>query len=73
MIEKITFNNKVENNGVNQNGRLTAAEFNAVINTVNALIESLGGVSICIVESEEAYNAISDKDESTLYFILAEE
>lgn len=74
MAEQLTFNDKQENNGVNQRGRLTAAEFNQVVNAVNDHTQQLNGVSIKPVEGgADAFNDISIKDSMTLYIILEDQ
>ena len=61
----LDFNNKQENNGTNNRGRLTAHEFNQLINAV-------GNLSFDVIENEEAFEQIESKDENTVYFILEE-
>ncbi len=75
----LDFNNKQENNGVNNRGRLTAHEFNQVVDAVNNnsndvfnLQNQLNGLSLQVLPNEEAYEAIAVKDAKTLYIILDE-
>ena len=67
----LDFNNKQENNGTNNRGRLTAHEFNQLINAVNnnsndtfSFKKQVGNLSF----DEQ----IESKDENTVYFILEE-
>lgn len=75
----LSFNNKQENNGVNNRGRLTAHEFNQVIDAVNNnstdvfnLKKQVGGLSFELKENEDAYEKLPSKDENTMYIILEE-
>lgn len=75
----LDFNNKQENNGVNNRGRLTAHEFNQVVDAVNNnsndvfnLQNQLNGLSLQVLPNEKAYEAIAVKDAKTLYIILDE-
>ncbi len=75
----LDFNNKQENNGANNRGRLTAHEFNQVVDAVNNnsndvfnLQNQLNGLSLQVLPNEEAYEAIAVKDAKTLYIILDE-
>lgn len=77
--ELLNFNNKQENNGANSRGRLTAHEFNQVVDAINANTEGVfafnkqvGGLALNVQESEEAYEALETKDENTVYFVLEE-
>jgi hypothetical protein len=79
-VELLNFNNKQENNGVNNRGRLTANEFNQVVDAINAntsgvsaLTEQLANKNIRVLESEDAYEQLAEKDNDTIYFILEEE
>lgn len=75
----LNFGNKQENNGVDNRGRLTAHEFNQVVNAVNNnsndifdLQNQFNGLSLNVQPSEEAYEALVTKDANTVYFILDE-
>ena len=71
----LDFNNKQENNGTNNRGRLTAHEFNQLINAVNNNSNdtfSFKNLSFDVIENEEAFEQIESKDENTVYFILEE-
>ena len=72
----LDFNNKQENNGTNNRGRLTAHEFNQLINAVNnnsfSFKKQVGNLSFDVIENEEAFEQIESKDENTVYFILEE-
>ena len=75
----LNFGNKQENNGVDNRGRLTAHEFNQVVDAVNnnsndvfILQKQLIGLALSVVPSEEAYEALATKDANTVYFILDE-
>lgn len=73
MAQHLNFNNKQENNGTNDRGRLTAAEFNQVVNAVNDHTEQLGDLSLVTVESEQAFEQLPDKSPNTVYLIFEEE
>lgn len=75
----LNFGNKQENNGKDNRGRLTAHEFNQVVNAINNnsndvfnLQKQLDGLSLNIQPSEEAYENLEVKDAKTIYFILDE-
>lgn len=75
----LSFNNKQENNGVNNRGRLTAHEFNQVVDAVNnnsndvfTLQKQVGNLSLSLQENEDAYENLTSKDENTIYLILEE-
>ncbi|WP_347223191.1 hypothetical protein [Bacteroides congonensis] len=75
----LNFNNKQENNGTDNRGRLTAHEFNQLINAVNnnsndtfTMKKQVGNLSFDVVENEEAFEQIESKEENTVYFILEE-
>ena len=75
----LDFNNKQENNGTNNRGRLTAHEFNQLINAVNnkknetlSFKKKVRNLSIDVIENEEAFEQIESKEENTVYFILEE-
>ena len=60
-------------------GRLTAHEFNQLINAVNnnsndtfSFKKQVGNLSFDVIENEEAFEQIESKDENTVYFILEE-
>lgn len=72
MAEKLNFNNKTENNGVNERGRLTAAEFNRTVSAVNDHTSQLAGLTLCPVASAEDFDNLATKDGNTLYLILEE-
>lgn len=69
MAEKLNFNDKTENNGTNDRGRLTAAEFNQVVNAVNDHTEALGGLKLKPVEGADAFAQL-DKSSDTVYLIF---
>lgn len=78
-LELLSFNNKQENNGENSRGRLTANEFNQVVNAINSnatdaynLKKQIGSLTLDVQESEDAYEALEAKDENTIYFVLEE-
>ena len=75
----LNFNNKQENNGTDNRGRLTAHEFNQLINAVNnnsndtfTMKKQIGNLSFDVIENEEAFEQIESKEENTVYFILEE-
>ena len=60
-------------------GRLTAHEFNQLINAVNnnsndtfSFKKQVGNLSFDVIENEEAFEQIESKEENTVYFILEE-
>lgn len=78
-LELLDFNNKQENNGADNRGRLTAHEFNQVVDAVNSnstdaynLKKQIGALTLNVQESEAAYEALETKDENTVYFVLEE-
>jgi len=75
----LDFNNKQENNGTNNRGRLTAHEFNQVVNAVNNnsndvfnLQMQMNGLTLNVQTSEGAYDALPVKDAKTIYLVLDE-
>ena len=70
MSEKLNFNDKTENNGTNDRGRLTAAEFNQVVNAVNDHSEALGGLKLKTIEGEAAFEQLDIKESDTVYLIF---
>ena len=75
----LNFNNTQENNGTDNRGRLTAHEFNQLINAVNnnsndtfTMKKQVGNLSFDVIENEEAFEQIESKEENTVYFILEE-
>lgn len=46
MAKKLNFNNKVENNGSSERGKLTADEFNQVVNTINEINDEVSDIEI---------------------------
>lgn len=75
----LNFNNKQENNGTDNRGRLTAHEFNQLINAVNnnsndtfTMKKQVGNLSFDVIENEEVFEQIESKEENTVYFILEE-
>ena len=75
----LNFNNKQENNGTDNRGRLTAHEFNQLINAVNnnsnetfTIKKQVCNLSFDVIENEEAFEQIESKEENTVYFILEE-
>lgn len=78
-VELLGFNNKQENQSKNNQGRLTAAEFNQLVDAVNAnttgvhnVIQQIGGLSLSLQDSESAYDSLEVKDDKTIYLILEE-
>lgn len=79
-LELLDFNDKQENQSKNNRGRLTATEFNQLVDAVNANIRSaynltkqMAGLTLSVQESESAFDALESKDSNTVYFILEEE
>lgn len=77
--ELLNFNNKQENNGTDSKGKLTAHEFNQVVNAVNAntqktfaFDQQVGDLSFSVQASEADYDALEDKAANTVYFVLEE-
>ena len=70
MAEKLNFNDKTENNGTNDRGRLTAVEFNQVVNAVNDHSEALGGLKLKTIEGETAFEQLDTKESDTVYLIF---
>lgn len=77
--ELLNFNNKQENNGTDSKGKLTAHEFNQVVNAVNtntqktfSLGNQVGDLSFSVQASEADYDALEDKKANTVYFVLEE-
>lgn len=75
----LNFNNKQENNGKDSKGKLTAHEFNQVVNAVNAntektfsLDKQVGNLSFSVQASEADYEALENKEANTVYFVLEE-
>lgn len=73
MAEKLNFNDKTENNGASDRGRLTAAEFNSVVNAVNDHTEQLDGLSFSVQQNADAFENLATKNSSTLYIVLEDE
>lgn len=73
MAEKLNFNDKTENNGASDRGRLTAAEFNQVVTAVNDHTLQLGGLTLSVQENADAYDALPTKGQTTLYIVLEDE
>ena len=73
MSTQLNFNNKVENNGKSEQGRLSAAEFNQLVDSVNKANEALGDFKLQVIEGEEAFEALPQKAENTIYFILEDD
>lgn len=78
-VELLGFNNKQENQSKNNQGRLTAAEFNQLVDAVNAnttgvhkMTQQIGGLSLSLQDSESAYDSLEVKDDKTIYLILEE-
>jgi len=78
-LELLDFNNKQENNGTDNRGRLTANEFNQLVTAVNGnstdaynLKKQVGSLTFDVQASEAAYEALESKDENTVYFVLEE-
>ena len=79
-VELLGFNNKQENQSKNNQGRLTAAEFNQLVDAVNAntksthsLTQQMNGLNLSLQDSESAYDSLEVKDDKTIYLILEEE
>lgn len=73
MAEKLNFNDKTENNGASDRGRLTAAEFNQVVTAVNDHTLQLGGLTLSVQENADAYDTLPTKGQKTLYIVLEDE
>lgn len=79
-LELLDFNDKQENQSKNNRGRLTATEFNQLVDAVNAnttsaynLTKQMAGLTLSVQENESAFDALESKDSNTVYFILEEE
>lgn len=72
MAVLLNYNDKCENNGTNDRGRLTASEFNGIVNAVNGHTTQLGELKLRLVENETIFEGMSEKDEQTVYFVLEE-
>lgn len=79
-LELLDFNDKQENQSKNNRGRLTATEFNQLVDAVNAnttsaynLTKQMAGLTLSVQESESVFDALESKDSNTVYFILEEE
>ena len=57
---------KVNNDGQTPQGRLTASDFNTVVNAVKELDSRL------VVLSEEEYGSLEENDEEKFYFVYEE-
>lgn len=75
--ELLDFNDKVENNGTSGKGKLSASEFNELVDAVNQNTEwvvdvsnKVGNLVFTVVDSEEDYDALETKDSGTIYFVL---
>lgn len=56
-IEKLTIGVKTANQGVNASGKLTAVEFNQLVDKVNEMIESLNST---VYITQEEYDALAE-------------
>lgn len=54
-IEKLTIGTKTANQGVNASGKLTAVEFNELVNKVNEMITSLNST---VYITQEEFDAL---------------
>lgn len=70
MIKTLQIGNKVENQGATPQGILTAKEFNETIEAINNNTLALNGMKLQVVDSEDDFDAITDKRSDTIYFIL---
>lgn len=59
-IEKLTIGTKTANQGVNASGKLTAAEFNKLVEKVNEMIAS---VNSTVYITQEEYDALSENNQ----------
>lgn len=59
-IEKLTIGTKTANQGVNASGKLTAAEFNQLVDKVNEMIASLNST---VYITQEEYDALVENDQ----------
>jgi hypothetical protein len=75
----LDFNNKQENNGADNSGRLTAGEFNRMVDAINNnstdildLQTRLGNITVSPPMTEAAYRQLEHIDENTLYLLIDE-
>lgn len=68
--EILPFGNKIENHGMSYRGNLTALEFNQTIEKINDHTRQLNGLSLQTVEDMDTFNALTDKDNNTLYLVF---
>lgn len=73
MVKTLQIGNKIENQGATPQGKLTAKEFNDVVDAVNSNTLALNGMKLMVVASEDDYDAITDKKADTIYFVLEDE
>ncbi len=59
-IEKLTIGAKTANQGVNASGKLTAVEFNQLVDKVNEMILSLNST---VYITQEEYDALVENDQ----------
>lgn len=59
-IEKLTIGTKTANQGINASGKLTAVEFNQLVNKVNEMIASLNST---VYITQEEYDALVENNQ----------
>lgn len=59
-IEKLTIGTKTANQGVNSSGKLTAGEFNQLVDKVNEMIVSLNST---VYVTQEEYDALLENNQ----------
>lgn len=59
-IEKLTIGTKTANQGVNSSGKLTAVEFNQLVDKVNEMIVSLNST---VYVTQEEYDALLENNQ----------
>lgn len=59
-IKKLTIGAKTANQGVNASGKLTAVEFNQLVDKVNEMIASLNST---VYITQEEYDALVENDQ----------
>lgn len=59
-IEKLTIGTKTANQGVNSSGKLTAVEFNQLVDKVNEIIVSLNST---VYVTQEEYDALLENNQ----------
>lgn len=75
-LDLLGLDNKQEDNGASARGRLTAAEWNQMIQRINVntqlaleALNRMGGISLQIVENEDVYESM-EKSDNVLYIVL---